>query len=340
MHTAYLYSRYSSPAQAKGDSSRRQLVAATSFAESNNLTLDTSLKDEGVSGFTGRNRTHGALGSFLKRVQAGEIAKGSYLLLDSIDRLSRESMNQVAHMLTAITLAGIKIVNLSDGQVFDEGADLIDWIRFLVHVERANAESKEKGRKVSAAHEAGRVRARTEKTPYTPVGPHWLLLVDKGWQEKPDRVAIMRRIFDIRENGLGYTAIAQTLNKEGVPTATGRGHWASSTVRDYLRSRSVLGEYQPFASPGHGQKLIPQGDPIEGFYPPIISVEQFYRVQAIASGRRHPKAAPRSRKFNNLLVGLATCGACKGPVGYAESTFPKKAHWKVNGVLLSTGVQV
>jgi hypothetical protein len=105
-----------------------------------------------------------------------------------------------------------------------------------------------------------------------------------------------------------------------------------------LRSRSVLGEYQPFASPGHGQKLIPQGDPIEGFYPAIITAEKFYRVQAIALGRRHPKAAPRSRKFNNLLVGLVTCGVCGGPVGYAESTFPKKAHWKVNGVLRCNAV--
>ena len=55
-------------------------------------------------------------------------------------------------------------------------------------------------------------------------------------------------------------------------------------------------------------------------------------------GRRHPKAAPKSRKFNNLLVGLVTCKACGGPVGYAESTFPTKAHWKVNGVLRCNSV--
>ena len=163
----------------------------------------------------------------------------------------------MASMLSAITLAGIKIVNLSDGHVFDEGADLLDWMRFLIHVERANAESKEKGRKVAAAHEAGRVRARADKTPYTPVGPHWLKLVGKTWEEVPERVAIVRRIFVMREEGLGYTAIAQTLNKEGVPTATGKGHWASATVRDFLMSRSVLENvsYPPHQATASGRSL-------------------------------------------------------------------------------------
>ncbi|HXA39909.1 MAG TPA: recombinase family protein [Phenylobacterium sp.] len=77
MVMAYSYSRFSSRAQAEGDSLRRQLSAAFAYAEANDLTLDTSLQDHGLSAFTGANRIKGALGSFVDRIKSGEIERGS-----------------------------------------------------------------------------------------------------------------------------------------------------------------------------------------------------------------------------------------------------------------------
>ena len=56
MSTAYSYIRFSSTRQEEGDSLRRQIEAASKYAEQNNLSLDTTLnlRDLGVSAFTVR----------------------------------------------------------------------------------------------------------------------------------------------------------------------------------------------------------------------------------------------------------------------------------------------
>jgi DNA invertase Pin-like site-specific DNA recombinase len=121
---AYSYARFSSRAQAEGDSLRRQLSAAYAYAEANGLELDTSLQDLGVSAFTGANRVKGALKSFMDRVESGEIPRGSLLLIDSMDRLSRQDVTQATHQLLGIALAGITVVTLSDGRSFDSNASM------------------------------------------------------------------------------------------------------------------------------------------------------------------------------------------------------------------------
>ena len=102
---AYSYARYSTAVQGQGDSLRRQLKGCVDWVaefEKNtgiSLELDTRLRDLGVSSYTGVNRVRGALGSFLARVEWGEIERGSYLCVDSMDRLSRENETRVLNIV-------------------------------------------------------------------------------------------------------------------------------------------------------------------------------------------------------------------------------------------------
>src|SRR5437588_1867563 len=91
---AYSYIRMSTDVQLKGDSLRRQLEKSRAYAESHNLELveDFRLEDLGVSAFKGANADNGALGKFLEAVRANAIQKGSYLLVESLDRLSRQQV--------------------------------------------------------------------------------------------------------------------------------------------------------------------------------------------------------------------------------------------------------
>jgi hypothetical protein len=70
---AYSYIRFSSKAQAKGDSLRRQIKDTQSWCQRNGVRLDDSLDlhERGVSAFRGKNATEGKLAEFLKAVQAG-----------------------------------------------------------------------------------------------------------------------------------------------------------------------------------------------------------------------------------------------------------------------------
>jgi hypothetical protein len=325
---AYAYSRYSSAAQASGDSLRRQLKSAIEFAEAQGVELDTTLQDRGVSAFTGANRVKGALGSFIARVQAGEIDSGSFLVLDSMDRLSRESETEVLHLLTGLTRAGIKVVDQAENLILDDKADSMAFIRVIINASRSHLESKEKGRKVKAAHGERKARAREQGIGWHKTGPSWLKSEAHGskgdryvtYSPIPERVATVQRIFDMREAGLGCSVIAKMLNDEGVQPFRHASGWSTGVVYTMLGSRTVLGEYQPKnKTKNHrSQGLRPDGDPVAGLYgEPIIDLAQFHRVQAIMSKSAMAKGRKTNgQNVNNLFQGISICGACGGRVGY------------------------
>src|SRR5437660_8225264 len=85
------YLRFSTPEQAKGDTIRRQLAASEEWAAKRDLTIDRHLKDPGLSGYSGANvSATGDLGRLLELVRAKQIPAGSILLVENLDRLSRQ----------------------------------------------------------------------------------------------------------------------------------------------------------------------------------------------------------------------------------------------------------
>jgi len=117
---AYSYLRFSTGAQAAGDSIARQSSLATAYAIQHNLQLDEDVKfkDLGVSGFRGKNAHQGALSAFLRLVQQEKVEAGSYLLIESLDRLSRDNILRAQAILTELVLAGINVVSLIDQRLY------------------------------------------------------------------------------------------------------------------------------------------------------------------------------------------------------------------------------
>ena len=113
--TAYSYIRFSHPSQSEGDSLRRQTKAAEDWAARNEVLLDTSttLHDLGTSAFTGAHRSNpdrNALAAFLKLVADGKVPRGSYLVVENLDRLSREDIQPALLLVVGLTQAGIRVV--------------------------------------------------------------------------------------------------------------------------------------------------------------------------------------------------------------------------------------
>src|SRR5262249_2777712 len=114
---AYSYVRFSSPKQAEGDSLRRQTEAAAAWAKRNKARLDTSLTthDLGKSAYTGEHRKNPdrhALAAFLRLVEGGKVPRGSYLIVESLDRLSREHIRPALTLLLNLIDAGVRIIQL------------------------------------------------------------------------------------------------------------------------------------------------------------------------------------------------------------------------------------
>src|SRR5262245_29447078 len=113
---AYSYIRFSYSGQAGGDSLRRQTDgSAERFCEKHGLRLDATLtlRDLGVSAFKGKQRSDKHdLGKFLDLVRRGRIAPGSYLIVENLDRLSREDERKALRLWMDLLDAGVNIVQL------------------------------------------------------------------------------------------------------------------------------------------------------------------------------------------------------------------------------------
>lgn len=154
----YSYLRFSRPEQAKGSSIERQLKFAEDYANKHNLVLDDSLimTDKGLSAFHGTHKKKGAFGQFLQAVESGKVESGSVLVVESLDRISREDPLIAQSALTDLILAGITVVTAGDNQVYSREEvqqNPFKLIMSLVVMIRANEESETKQRRSNAFFE-------------------------------------------------------------------------------------------------------------------------------------------------------------------------------------------
>src|SRR5207302_914648 len=107
---------------------------------------------KGISAFKGQNADLGSLGEFLKLVESGRVPRGSHLVVESLDRLSREDVQPALRLILGMTAAGIRIVQLTPVEmVYDDKSDAMALIIMIVELSRGNSESKVKSQRVGKA---------------------------------------------------------------------------------------------------------------------------------------------------------------------------------------------
>lgn len=320
----YSYLRFSTPEQKLGDSERRQLELAEAFAKRKKLPLDESLRDEGLSGYHGTHRKKGSLGKFLKRIEAGEIPKGSILVVENIDRLGREDVLTALETITTIINREISIVTLSpyEAEYTRESINNGMIYQLVGDIKRANAESEMKSQRVRAARKQAKAAARDLGRMMTARVPAWFdpekAKNDRVCEIIPEAVACVNQIFEWKLQGVGLHTIAEKLNKQGGwkrPSG-----WRASYVKKILQNRAVIGEYQPHIV--RDGKRLPDGDPIYDYYPQIVENELFFAVQKITQQNRG--SGGRKDKCNNLLTHIAKCAYCGGIMRFVDKGKPPK----------------
>jgi DNA invertase Pin-like site-specific DNA recombinase len=343
---AFSYLRFSTPEQMKGDSFRRQTAAAEQYAARQGLLLDTSLtfQDLGVSAYRGRNAEAGRLADFKQAVDDGLVPQGSFLLVESLDRISRQAARRALRVLEEIVDSGVTVVTLNDGRLYDRHTldnDPMALMIVILTFVRANEESATKGRRLKAAWEGKRIKAADK--PLTSRIPAWLEL-DKAagaFRLIPERAAVVRRIFDMLTAGVGQHAIAETFNREGVPTFGDPGTkrkaemWHRSYIAKIAGSLAVIGTLVPHETDhSTGKKVRKPLQPLPGYYPAVVDPETFQAVQAQRSTGRAPIArGAGAAAIQSIFAGLARCPLCgstmtrvqKGPKGGAPRLVCTKA---------------
>lgn len=321
MKTAYSYLRFSTPLQSGADKLKWQLGMAREYADANGLVLDENLsfQDLGVSAYRGANRQVGKLADFLLAIRYGLVKKGSYLLVESLDRISRDSARRALRTLGNICDEGITVVTLIDQQEYtseildrDPAALILSIVIFM----RANEESATKSKRAKSAlrRKMKRIRAG-EKIRLCGSIPNWLRLENDQFVIEKEKAKSVRTIFQLAELGIGTTAIAKALNLSQMPTMGSSTYWDKSKVNLLLNNLTVTGTLIPSTYEIINGKKVPTAfKPLRGYYPRLISQKTWNKTSTYVEARKKKFRADnngdRFRIVRNIFAYAAKCPLC------------------------------
>jgi DNA invertase Pin-like site-specific DNA recombinase len=304
----YSYIRFSSKKQEKGDSMRRQTKGGEAWiaknADKGYVAANLTLHDIGVSAFRGKNKHTGALKRFLEEIEAGRVQPGSILLVEHLDRLSRQGVGEAYALFTQILNAGVHIAVLKPHeQIYTResvNSDLIGLLLPLIYFYLAFVESKTKSDRLRKVWDHKREMAK-EGAVFDRRRPSWV-----DWDEANERFVLnhgaeaIRFIFERTAEGCGQRAVLKELVRKFTPIGTSR-RWNSSFIQKVLNDRAVLGERVPKAADEEGNR-VQAGKPIPNYYPSVVDEELWYRAQASKESNKRHKGP--SSQFINIFSGL------------------------------------
>jgi hypothetical protein len=313
---AYSYRRYSSTNQTDGSSLERQLEMAQAVCSEKGWTLVDLPPDQGISGFKGLNKIKGALGTFLKRVKQGEITKGSVLIIEKLDRFSRDEVDIVAQDFLSLLQAGIEIYSCVDNTHYTL-ADIRKNAMLLTHavmgIFYSNDYSKSMGGRISKSFSIRLANcAKGEKYNLGGWVPKWFDFI--GEEKKPGKYEpnshfpIVQKICQDYIDGNSMYKIARGLIKDNTPTLMG-GKWAQGTIANLLRHSTLQGT------------LNLKGLTIPNFYPPVLNKAQWDKLQAKLNENRNRKGGDGASDYiANLFRNRCKCAHCGETITTAKSS--------------------
>jgi DNA invertase Pin-like site-specific DNA recombinase len=304
---AYSYVRFSSPEQARGDSLRRQTELAEKYAIERGLHLNSlTFRDLGISAFSGSNRTEGALSAFIRACQTGRVPRGSVLLVESLDRLSREEVRKALRLLLElIDDHGIEVHTLGDNRVYGPGTQTEELIMSIIIMSRAREESERKSQRVREKWRQKKMQAAQQLgIAITAKVPLWIRAVkDQPLKLIPERAKVVKKIFELALSGLGSQLIAQYLNEHHATFTNGGKGWHKSYVEKILNHPATYGAYVPHKRVGKNKRVY-DGEPILGFFPAAVDYATFQAVQAARDSRYRERKGSTSATMRNLFAGI------------------------------------
>lgn len=287
---AYSYIRFSTKEQFSGDSLTRQLQAAKQWCANNNIELSNkNFNDLGISGYSGKQRPD--LSAMLIAIENGHIKQGDYIILENLDRLSRQGIDKTQEIIRQILLKGVNIESLSDGISLNKNSlnDLISVIRIALSADLAYQESLKKSERIQAAKNRQKQAALEGKIIKKRL-PYWLKNDGDSYVFN-ENVGAIKIIISMRKQGYGYKSIAMALNKSEYIPRNGR-IWSGTTIADILRHPALYGTYE-FGTTIDG-KFVVQGS-VDNYYPALCSYSEFLSFQSNVT-----KTAGGITKHNHL----------------------------------------
>lgn len=129
----------------------------------------------------------------------------------------------------------------------------------------------------------------------------------------PEEAEVIRWVFESYLNGQGIIAIAEEMNRRGVPKKHGGTTWIPYAVACWLRNEKYTGNTlcQKTFTTGFPYISVKNRGEVDQFYienshPAIISQEIFDKVQALRKQKKAPVSAPSKFPLTRKMI----CGKC------------------------------
>lgn len=218
---------------------------------------------------------------FLDAIEHGYILLGTTLLVESLDRLSREKVGEAIERLKLILNYGIDVITFCDNTVYniDFLNELYLLIKAILIAQRANEESEIKLSWVKLLWKKKRQDALELGTIMTAFCLRWLFLDDKrtAFVLDFDRVKTIELIFKLRMERRLLNAIAKYLNDYAVKNFLGKeSAWGLFVIEKLLANKALIGIcVLLYCARGKGISEI------AGYYFRVILDDLFYAVQEI-----------------------------------------------------------
>lgn len=326
---AWLYARFSSSQQQDNDSINRQVNAAQQWCMTNGVELQqTSFRDLAVSGWKSIKRP--MFEQLIKAMAEGKIPRGSYVLCESTDRLSRRGWRHTQELIRTITCVyDCKLVIIDKGQVYtkENVNDVVQNILLMVSADMAEKESQRKSDLVAAAYKSKRQDGDVSRWPF------WIDKTDNGFVLNANAETI-RLIIELRLKGVGALGIAAELNRRGIKSSRG-GNWGHTSIRVVLSNSALYGTKDFYSMKTitqfdeHGEEIrVADNQLVQSMpdvFPPICDFTTWQQIQI--NGEK-PGRKGKLSPFHNIL--FCKCGAALGlQIGSAGEKYRKCTRSKV-----------
>src|SRR3954462_6989687 len=232
-----IYARVSGESQAKEDTIASQLEAVARRVAEDALVCDPELQfvDDGVSGTI---LARPGLERLRDQAAAGAIDR--LYMLDP-DRLSRKYAYQVL-LLEELTRCGVEVVFLRNPVGRSPEADLLLQVQGMIaEYERAKIMERRRRGKQHAAR-----RGSVNVLSGAPYGYRYISKHEGGGQARyqvlAEEARVVRRIFEwFGQERISLGEVCRRLQRDGVPTRTGRSAWNRSVLWAMLKNPAYQG---------------------------------------------------------------------------------------------------
>lgn len=316
----YSYIRWSSDKQSKGSTLDRQLKTAQEIADDNSLEL-VEIIDSGISAFKGKNTKDGELGRFIDAVDNKLIPDNSWLVVENLDRISREDIMSAQRLFMALLERGLTVVTGMDKKIYSGKSvtdNPMDLMYSIMLFSRAHEESKTKSKRtygnalsIIEKYNNGERSVDGYAIAIKSVGTNmwWSDCSDGSVKPHPIYFDIAKMIITLAvDKGMGSHSIVKYLNETypaPLPNTKKEigevGVWSLNRISQFLQKRSMLGEKTITID---GTEYV-----LADYYPALCDEDTFYKMRSLRQGRTQ-KPEHTDKVYLFLGRDIIFCGHC------------------------------